>query len=314
MRTEGEDMFKLHGMVLASLGLLLFLTCIIPMKVDAQGGQIEAEILPSEGSANTIILIRFSTLNASIGGVQKADIFWDDSAIALNKEGILGADNSYNYNITVPTQPPLSDVGNHTIRVDSSVFNYGQISFSFNFTIIEFVPSPEYLTLNATYYSLLANFTDLLANYNTLLVNYSKTSTDYATLLSEYRQLLLDYNSLSANYNSLTANYNSLSANYNSLVANYNNLHSVFSSLQANYTSLQQSFQSLSSNYNALRADYDSLDSNYSSLRSSYDSVLGQLAFDRNLNYIFIASTIILAIATFYFATKKPKLNSKTRY
>lgn len=279
----------------------------------AQGSGIEAEIHPSSGTANTDILIRFLTTNASIGNVQKADIFWDDVAIELNEPGNQSADGSYNYFLNVPTEPPLSDVGNHTIRVDSLVFNYGQVSFNFTFTVTEYVPSPEYLTLNATYYSLLINFTDLLNSYNALLVNYSKTSADYATLVGEHSQLLLDYNSLSANYNSLTANYNSLSANYNSLLANYNNLHSVFSSLQANYASLQQSFQSLSSNYNALRTDYDSLNSNYSSLTSSYDSVLGQLAFDRNLNYVLITSTIILAITTFLFATRRPKVPSRTR-
>jgi hypothetical protein len=296
-------MFKPYKIILASL-IFLSLAFMITAQVRAQGGPIEAEILPSQGSANTVILIRFKTINASVGGVQKADIFWDNYSIALNEDGLLGADGSYNYNLTVPSQPPLSNIGNHTIRVDSSIFNYGQASFAFIFTITEFVPSPEYLTLNNTYYSLLANFTDLLNNYNTLLTNYSKISTDYATLISQYSQLLLDYNSLSANYNSLTANFNSLSANYNTLGI-------VFSSLQTNYTSLQQSFQSLSTNYNALRTDYDSLNSTYSNLQSDYDSVLGQLAFDRNLNYIFIASTIVLAISTFYFATRKPRLTGR---
>lgn len=284
------------------------------MKVNAQEGQIEGEILPAQGSANTIILIRFSTLNGSIGGVQMADIFWDDSAIALNEAGQLGADNSYNYNITVPTEPPFSDVGNHTIRVDSSVFNYGPVSFNFTFTVMEYVPSPEYLILNATYYSLLANYTDLLNTYNLLLTNYNETSANYAVLQNEYNQLLPDYNSLSANYGALTANYNSLSANYNSLLANYNNLHITISSLQSNYTSLQENFQSLNSSYGDLRNDYSSLSSNYSLLRSDYEGVLGQLTFDRNLNYIFIASTIILAVTTLYFATRKPKITTKPRY
>lgn len=288
------------------LAALLFvsMTFVVPIQVRAQNDSIEAEILPSQGFANTIILIRFRTINASVGGVQKADIFWDNYSVALNEEGILGADDSYNYNLTVPSQPPLSDTGNHTIRVDSSVFNYGQTSFSFIFTITEFVPSPEYLTLNATYYSLLSNFTDLLNNYNALLINYSTISTDYAKVLSEYSQLLLNYNSLSANYNSLTANYNSLSANYNSLVTHYNDLHTVFGSLQSNYTSLQQSFQSL-------RTDYDSLNSTFFRLQSNYDSVLGQLILDKNLNYIFITSTIVLTITTLFFATKKPRLSQK---
>lgn len=306
-------MFKPCRIMLASL-IFLSLTFMITAQVRAQGGPIEAEILPSQGSANTVILIRFMTINTSVGGVQKADVFWDDHSIALNEDGLLGADGSYNYNLTVPSQPPLSDIGNHTIRVDSSVFNYGQISFTFTFTITEYVPSPEYLALNDTYYSLLTNFTDLLANYSTLLVNYSTISTDYATLVRGYDQLLLDYNSLSANYNSLTANYNSLLANYNSLLTDYNKLDIVLSSLQANYTSLQQNFQSLSSNYNALRTDYDLLNSTYSRLQSDYNSILDQLVFERNLNYIFIASLIVLAVLTFYLATRKPRSAAKTRY
>jgi hypothetical protein len=300
-----KSMFKPYKVMLASL-VLLSLVFTITAQVRAQGGPIEAEILPSQGSANTVILIRFNTINASVGGVQKADIFWDNYSIALNEDGLLGADGSYNYNLTVPSQPPLSNIGNHTIRVDSSVFNYGQVSFSFNFTITEFIPSPEYLTLNATYYSLLLNFTNLLNSYDALLVNYT-------TLANNNNDLLNNHTILLSNYNSLAANYNSLLADYNALTSNYNNLHSVSSSLQTNYASLQQSFQSLSSNYGALRTDYDSLNSNYSSLRSSYDSVLGQLAFDRNLNYVLIASTIILAITTFFFATRRPKFPSRTR-
>jgi len=307
-------MFKAHGIMLVSLGILLFLSCIIPMKVGAQGDQIAGEILPSQGAANTNILIRFNTLNSSIGGVQMADIFWDESAIALNQPGQLGADNSYNYNITVPTQTPLSDVGNHTIRVDSSVFNYGPVSFNFTFTVTEYVPSLEFLTLNATYYSLLANYTELNNTYNLLLANYNEISANYTSLTTNYGQLLSNYNILSANYGALTADYSSLSANYNLLVTNYNSLQTTFSSLQSNYTSLQLSFQSLSSSFGVLGNDYSSLSSNYSILRSDYEGVLGQLTFDRNLNYVFISSTIILAVGTLYFATRKPKTNTKTRY
>ena len=306
-------MFKPYKAILASL-ILLSLASMTIIQVKAQDGPIESEILPSQGNAYTTILVRFRTTNATIGNVDKADIFWDDSAVTLNQQGILGADGSYNYNVTVPTQPPFSDIGNHTIRVDSSVFNYGQVSFNFTFTITEFVPSPEYLALNATYYALLTNFTNLLTNYSQLLQNYSQTSADYAALLAEHEQLLLDYNSLSANVNSLTANYNSLSANYNSLLTDYNGLHQVFNSLLTNYTSLQRNFESLSSNYNILRQDFNSLNSSYDSLRTNYDAVLGQLAFSRNLNYVLIASTTILAVTSIYFATRKPKPLSKTRY
>jgi hypothetical protein len=290
-----------------ALFVIFCLAGMIIAQVNAQGDTFEAEMLPSQGNANTIILIRFRTLNASVGAVDKADIFWDNSTIALNQQGVLGADNSYNYDVTVPTLPPLSDVGNHTIRVDSFVFNYGQVTFNFNFTITEFIPSPEYLALNATYYSLMANYTDLLGNY-------SARTAEYTSLLSNYSQTVQNLNSLFTDFNSLTTNYNSLTANYNTLVANYLSLNQVSTSLQGNYTGLQSNFESLSSNYDALRQDYNSLNSSYDSLKTSYDAAIGQLAFNRNLNYILITSTIILAATTYYFATRKHKTDSKTRY
>ncbi|MGA3192926.1 MAG: hypothetical protein ABSD73_10515 [Candidatus Bathyarchaeia archaeon] len=282
-------------------------------QVRAQGSPIEAEILPSQGTATTIILLRFTTTNATVGNVQTADIFWDDTIVALNQQGTLGADGSYNYNLTVPTEPPLSNVGNHTIRVDSTVFNYGPVSFNFTFTITEFVPSPEYTALNATYNSLLTNYTKLLANYAQLLINFNDTSTAYANLLSQANQLNLSYITLLANYNSLTANYNSLAANYNLQETNYDSLHTTFNALLTNYTSLQNSFQSLNSNYNNLTQYYNALNSTYTSLTANYDATRGQVALSTNINYTLTASTIILAAATIYLATKKSKPPTKTR-
>jgi hypothetical protein len=312
MKQRRRTMTKPYKILLETL-VFLSLIGITVFQVKAQGNQIESEILPSQGTANTIILIRFRTVNASVGNVQKADIFWDNYTIALNQEGVQGADGSYNYNLTVPTEPPLSERGNHTIRVDSSVFNYGQVTFNFTFNITEFVPSTEYLALNATYYSLLDNYTNLLDNYTQLLANYNNMSTDYATLLTEHNQLLLNYNSLSANYNSLIANYNSLSANYNSMLTNYDNLHLTFGSQLTNYTSLQGNFESLSSNYNILIEDYNSLNSSYTGLESNYEAARGQLAFSTNLNYILIISTIVLAVISVYFIILKPKTTSRTR-
>jgi hypothetical protein len=291
---------------LMAIFVLISLIGLTAMQVRAQGSPIEAEILPSQGTATTIILLRFTTTNASVGNVQTADIFWDNTTVALNKQGVLGADGSYNYNLTVPTQPPQSNVGNHTIRADSSVFNYGPITFNFTFTITEFVPSPEYTALNATYNSLLTNYTQLLINFNA-------TSTAYANLLNQANQLNLSYNTLLANYNSLTANYNSLAANYNSQETNYDSLHTTLSALLTNYTSLQNSFQSLNSNYNTLTQYYNALNSSYTSLTANYDAARGQLALSTNINYTLIASTIILAATTIYLATKKPKPPTKTR-
>jgi hypothetical protein len=293
--------------------VLISLIGLTAMQVRAQGSPIEAEILPSQGTATTIIIVRFTTTNASVGKVQTADIFWDDTTVALNQQGVLGADGSYNYNLTAPTEPPLSNVGNHTIRVDSSVFNYGPVSFNFTFTITEFIPSPEYTALNATYNSLLTNYTNLLANYTQLLVNFNETSTAYANLLSQANQLNLSYSTLLANYNSLIANYNSLVANYNSQETNYNSLQATFNALLTNYTSLQNSFQSLDSNYNALTQYYNALNTSYTSLTANYDAARGQQALSTNINYTLTTSTIILAVTTIYLYTKKSKPPTKTR-
>lgn len=298
----------------------MFAVSITLIDVRAQDSLIEAEIFPSKGTAGTEILVRFSTRNASIGKVETADFFWDDATIELNKPGVQGADGSYNYQLNVPTEPPLSDVGNHTISVYSLVSNYGQVSFNFTFEITEYVPSPEYVALNATYNALLANYTDLLGNYSSLTANYTSLLTNYTTLLAdhdtllnEHNTLLSDYNSLSANYNTLIANYNALSANYNSMLSNYNNLHSLYTLFLANYTNLQGYFNSLSSNYDALRTDYDSLESNYRSLKTNYDNALGELSTTRSFMYIFIASTIALAATTVYLFQRKPKPTPRTR-
>lgn len=308
-----EKKLKPYKVMLRSF-VFLFIMFIAVVPVKAQGNPIEAEILPLQGNANTNILIRFNTKNATIGNVEEADIFWDDFSIVLNQQGVQGADGSYNYNLTVPSELPLSDVGNHTIRVDSSVVNYGRVTFNFTFTITEFIPSLEYLALNDTYYSLLTNYTALLNNYNQLLANYSTLSANFSELVGEHGQLLANYNSLTTNYNSLAANYNLLLANYNLLSTSYNNLHLTFSSLLTNYTSLQGNFESLGSDYDAMIRNYDSLNSSYFGLESNYEAVLGQLAFSRNLNYVLITSTIILAVVNVYFVTRRSKSASNTRH
>jgi len=305
-------MRKLYKPLLAFFTLVL-LASVSMRPVMAQGDSIDAAIHPTSGTANTKILIRFLTTNASIGNVEKADIFWDDVIIELNESGNQSADGSYNYYLKVPTELPLSDLGNHTIRVDSMVLNYGQVSFNFTFEITEFVPSAEYVELNATYYALLVNYGDLLISYNSLLANYSNLLADHAALLNEHNNLLSNYNSLSANYNSLLADYNALSANYNSMLINYNNLHSLYSLFLANYTNLQGSYNSLSSNYNILRTDYDSLESNYHGLTTNYDTLIGELGAARNFAYVLLASTILLAATTVYFVLRKPKLTTKAR-
>jgi len=305
---------------LMAIFVLISLIGLTAVQVRAQGSPIEAEILPSQGTATTTILLRFISTNASVGNVQTADIFWDDTTIALNQQGVQGADGSYNYNLTVPTESPLSNVGNHTIRVDSSVFNYGPVSFSFTFTITEFVPSPEYTALNAAYNSLLtnyttllANFTDLLSDYTQLLTDFNELSADYTTLLAEHNNDTSNWNILESQYNQVNSNYNTVLNNYNLLSTNYGNLTTAFASLSSSFNGLQTNFQTLNTSYATLMQDYNLLNSSYAGLLTNYNSIIGQLDFSRNLNYILIIITIALAITTIYLITIKPKRNQKTR-
>ena len=297
--------------ILFPLLLILSLTFVATVQVKAQQQYpyINSEILPPQGGANTTITIRFTTTNTSVASVETADIFWDNNTIVLNQPGTIGADGSYNYNITVPNESPLSDVGNHTIRVDSTVAPYGAISFLFTFNITEFVPSPEYLALNDTYYSLLANYTNILGNYTQLSSSYGELSANYTTLLAEHNNDTLDYNTLISQYNALISNYNSLSASYNLL----SNLTTTYSSMSSTYTNLQANFQTLSANYTTLAQDYSVLNSSYTGLLSNYNGLAGQLDFSRNLNYALIIITIALALITVYYVYFKPKKPTKTR-
>jgi hypothetical protein len=310
IRIKGRFMAKTWKILFLTL-LILSLTFVATGQVKAQAQQqypgINSEILPSEGGADTIITLRFTTTNSSVGKVTTADIFWDNNSIEpLNILGTLGADGSYNYNVTIPTEPPLSDIGNHTIRVDSSVVPYGSVSFYFTFNVTEFVPSPEYTAL-------LANYTNILGNYTQLQSSYTELSANYTTLMAEYTNSTQNYNALFANYNALTTDYNSVSANYNLLSANLGSLTDNYSSLSSNYAGLQTSFQTLSANYTTLLQDYSLLNSSYAGLLSNYNDEAGQLDFSRNLNIALIIITIALAVITVYFVWIKPKQPTKIR-
>ena len=67
--------------------LSLMFVATVQVKAQQQYSGINAEILPSEGGANTTITLRFtSNTTASVGNVNPADIFWDNNTIALNQQ------------------------------------------------------------------------------------------------------------------------------------------------------------------------------------------------------------------------------------
>jgi hypothetical protein len=89
--------------------------------------------------------------------------------------------------------------------------------------------------------------------------------------------------------------------NYHNLLADFNALNMSYSSLNSSYNNLQANFNSLNATFNGLRRDYDTLNSSYTNLQ-------GELTNTRNLVYVLTAVTVILIVATVYFAVRKPKI------
>jgi len=48
-------------------------------------------------------------------------------------------------------------------------------------------------------------------------------------------------------------------------------------------------------------------------LKTNYDALLGELTASRNLTYIFIASTIVLAAATIFVVFRKPRITPRAK-
>lgn len=73
---------------------------------------------------------------------------------------------------------------------------------------------------------------------------------------------------------------------------------------------LKQQIDDLNSTYISLKSDYDSLQTDYSDLKSKYDELTADLGSTRNLNYLFIITTIIFIATTLYLTIRKPKVKS----
>jgi len=114
-----------------------------------------------------------------------------------------------------------------------------------------------------------------------------------------------EYLALNATYSELLSNYTNLSDNYNSLVANYSTLNDDFTSLSANYDGLLDSYDGLNSTYYNLQRNYDSLSSSYDTLEASYSALIEEMSSARNLSYVFITTTIILAATAIYLAVRR---------
>jgi hypothetical protein len=243
----------------------MFLTLmLLVLNVSESSGQTGVILYPSNGSVSTDIL-----LEAYVPINSRNNIFWDDTAIALDARR--GQENyALVMHIKAPNQHPYSDLGNHTVTVESFYWDGSDKVMYMNatFEITEYLPCDEWLALNATYYALLD-----------------------------------DYNALNASYYALQAQHNDLTNTYQELLGDYN-------TKLANYSSLSTSYESLCDNYDTLETNYNSLQSNNDELTTSYNALTGELATARNLSYVFTATTMILIATTVYFAVRKPKMKT----
>ena len=96
-----------------------------------------------------------------------------------------------------------------------------------------------------------------------------------------------EYEQLQSRYDALQSNYSSLSAEYDNLVATHN---------------------SLQANFNALNSTCTALQNSHEELQSQQEVLTDELGTLRNLNYLFIATTIVFTVATIFFAVRKPKI------
>ncbi|MEM3703358.1 MAG: hypothetical protein QXX79_02905 [Candidatus Bathyarchaeia archaeon] len=246
-------------------------------------------VYPTEGSVTTDIFLQIRGLpGTQFYEYYYLSIFWDDILLEIFPDNSGTYDHYFDTHFSPPKSGKYSALGNHTVYFE--VWNAGRntmfINATFVFTIIEYFPCPEYVALNATYYSLLGNYSSLLGDYNTLLADYTELLDDYDSLSTNYYDLLDDYTSLSANYNDLLDKCDSLARYYDFLNSSYYELKSVF---------------------DTLKSDFNSLKSSNENLTSSYNTLVGEVSSARNLNYIFTATTLILMITTIYFAIRKPK-------
>lgn len=253
-------------------------------------------VYPTEGSVDTDIFLQIRGLpGTGFYEVYYLYIFWDDILLGTFPDNSQTYDHYFDTHFSPPNRDNYASLGNHTVYF--KVWNAGRnavfINATFDFTIIEYVPCPEYLALNATYYN-------LLAEYETLSMNYTSLLADYGSLLIDHTSLLDDYDSLLSNYSSLHLSFLSLSADSSSLTQSY-------SQLQSNYNSLKTNYDSLKALHDNLKANLDSLESNNSNLATSYDALIRELIFTRTLSYLFAATTMVLVATTVYFAFRKPK-------
>jgi len=98
--------------------------------------------------------------------------------------------------------------------------------------------------------------------------------------------------------------YSNVSDNYDILLGNYSQLQKNLEKLNISYQtlySLNQTYYVLINNYNQLKLSFDELNNSYQEHLLDYSKQTENI---RNLLYIFVATTAIFLIVTFYLSKR----------
>jgi hypothetical protein len=152
-------------------------------------------------------------------------------------------------------------------------------------------------------------YRNLLGYYNNLLVNFSTLNASYQQHLSDYSSLQQNHTTLQNNFNELLTEFNTLNTSYQQHLLNYTALQTNYGDLQEVFNSLNTSNLSLNSSYQALNASYNNLNISFTDYQQTTQNELANI---KNILYVFIAVTVVLAAALAYVATRKPKTKLET--
>ena len=171
-------------------------------------------------------------------------------------------------------------------------------------TIISSESLRQYYELLDKYLELQESFSELNETYNNLLANLATLQFDLYGLNETYLALLADFTALQSNMYILNEMYNSLNNNYDILSGNYSQLQKNLEELNISYQtlySLNQTYYALINNYSQLKLSFDELNNSYQEHLLDYSE---QIENTRNLLYIFVATTAIFLIVTFYLSKR----------
>lgn len=186
-----------------------------------------AKIYPSKGTVFTDIFLQVRGLDKYVEGEfapaavgLELYVFWDDKLIIERQGDIMSG--SYHLHIfdahfSPPNEYPYSKLGNHTIVAEVWKSSQFLINFTLTFEIIEYVPCPEYISLNASYHALLGNYSELLDSSETLETQFNYLNSSYYEIKGSYASLNFTYNALRDMYSQLQLDYNDLESKHDTL-------------------------------------------------------------------------------------------------